>query len=184
MVLRVRTNWTGIHGSPLLSTHYFSEVAGSAQDAVDYLSSFWTACNSIINDDATWTTDPTVSEFDTATGALVANHATSGNTDHGDDNGGPLPWATQGSITWVTTGFSGNRIIKGRTFIPGPTRSRDTDGHPDSTYVSTLGTAGGDLIGGIAGFFGVWSQTHGVFFAAESCSPLGSEWAVLRSRRT
>ena len=74
------------------------------------------------------------------------------------------------------------RILRGHTYIPGPTEGNNTDGKPSGAYKSAIAAAFTDFLAVPDTFPLVWSRTHGTVGPVLSGS-CWDQWAVLRSRR-
>lgn len=183
-ILRMRTAWTGVQGTPLLSTHYFERVdSGSAASAADAVAALWTGMESCIDNALDWTVEPFVGVIDSATGTLVGvDSIAGGNSGSGASSSETLPFASQGLLTLATGAVVSGRILKGRTFIPGPCEGNNDHGVPDSTYLSTLSAAANDMLTSPDATLLVWSRAHGVAHEVVTYDPW-NQWAVLRSRR-
>lgn len=178
-----------------LSTMYWlpGTPGGSPADDTDCLerfNAFWNAFEVVIATGVTVTVDPVTLYFNDATGALVdVGGGVPGTQAIGGSTGQNLPRQTQGMIKWVTAGIVNNRRVQGRTFMPAPTESNNTDtGTPDSSYVSNLVTAATTLLtpGDTSSTPVIWhrpvNNTGGSSHAITTHAPR-TTWSVLRSRR-
>jgi len=183
-ILRVRTAWSGAQGVPYLSTHYFTRVdAGSASAAADAVAALWTGCAEVISNTLDWSVEPEVAVIDSVTGSLTGvDNVGGGNSGSGTSESQILPFTTQGLLRLGTTSVVSGRILKGHTFIPGPTEASSEGGVPDSAYKTVVAGAYDDLAAVPDAELIVWSRTHGAtgVVASGSC---WEQWAALRSRR-
>lgn len=177
---RVRTEFTGIQGSPWLSTMYFGTV-GSAADAVAAVGTFWTAVQGLMNNSVNWATLPEVEEIG-VDGTLIGIESTTPETGSGGSATDVLPPMTQALVRWRTGAVFGNRELRGRTFIPGLTESAAVDGNLDPTDAATIQTAAAALIADIDSALVIWSREHAQQILVATAS-VWSQFASLRSRR-
>lgn len=183
-ILRMRTAWTGVQGTPLLSTHYFTRVdSSSAASAADAVAALWSGMEDYIDNALSWSVEPFVGVIDSATGALVGvDNTAGGNAGDGASSSETLPFASQGLLTLATGAVVNGRILKGRTFIPGPCEGNNDHGVPDATYKSALSAAATAMLTTPDAELLVWSRAHGVAHPVTTFDPW-DQWAVLRSRR-
>lgn len=180
-MIRVRTVFSGLTGSPYLSTmHFIGTGSTDAAAAVAAVGSFWSAIDALMWNSLTWQTEADVDEVDPA-GNLTAIHGVTPETGAGGVIGTPLPFATQALVTWRTTAFLGGRNLRGRTFIPGLTTSALAAGQLEGTSQGTIQTAAGTLVAAAAQL-GVWSKRYLAIHEAVSGS-VAVKFAVLTSRR-
>ena len=183
-MLRVRTTFGGVTGSPWLSTFYFTgnDTQTGANNAVLATGAFWGAVDSHMGLSVTWSTEPEVAQL-TAAGVLQALYQTTAATGTGTGGGDMLPIATQGLVKWRTGVFAGGREIRGRTFIPGLLEAVcSPTGAPTSALLTTVNTAAATLIADVNSSLAVWSKKN----LQADPAVTGSTWnqfAVLRSRR-
>lgn len=177
---RVQAEWTGLAGSPYLSTfHLADEISTTAQDAADAVMAFLDGLSFYVAGGLQVSTLAEVARLQTPSTVLSYVPVTT-DTALGSATGEALPHATQGLIKWQTATLVGNRRIQGRTFLPGPTEAQNTAaGRPSSEYISAQ-TA---LISPLreAGLL-IASRTADVF-APVTSGVVWDQWAVLRSRR-
>ena len=179
---RVNTEWSGGQGVPYLSTHYFDTSAGTVNDAIASVQTFWTAVKSRISDQLSWTIPGDVTVIDVATGQPTGIAAGILQAGAGTDGSDPGPWAAQGLIRWRTGVFVNGREVRGRTFIPGITDAGVVDGVLNTFAVDEFNGAGAALISDAATIFGIYSRKSHTFHAAVAASAW-TQLAVLRSRR-
>ena len=185
-ILRVRTVFVGVTGSPWLSTFYFLPAGENgtqteADDAVAKVGAFWTDLRPQFSSLVTFATDPSVAYLSLA-GQQTGAFSTTPVTAIGQGSGDPLPYATQGLMRLFTPSFINGRQVRGRAFIPGGVESASTGAVPVAGYLTAVNTAGTALLGGAAPQLAVWSRKNAAASAVASVSTW-SQWAVLRSRR-
>lgn len=183
-ILRVRTTWTGLGGAPYLSTHYFTRVDGtSASAAADAVAALWEGAADVIVNTADWNIEGDVAVINDATGALTGiDSIGGGNSGSGASDSQVLSLATQGLLRLTTGDVVGGRILKGHTFIPGPTEASNEGGAPDSAYMTVINNAMADMLASPDAELLVWSRKNGTSSPVVGGSAW-SKWAVLRSRR-
>lgn len=178
---RVRTTFSGMQGSPWLSTLHFEATAGTAQQAVTAAGTFWGAVDALIDSEVDWTTEPDVSTFSTA-GVLEDVTSTTPVTGTGSSVGDALPLATQALIRLRTGNIVAGRELRGRIFVPALVEASNDNGNVLAASRTTLDTAIATLIGSANADLTIWSRTHTLTAAVQT----GSTWtqfAQLRSRR-
>lgn len=180
---RVRAVWSGIQGSPFLSTFYFGTSGEElAQAAVDGVATFLSAVDAEVSNALSWTTEPEVAEM-TEAGQITAVHSTTAASGGGGQSSGLMSNATQGLIRLRTGVFAGGREIRGRLFVPGVTISAGlTSGDTSAGYRAALQAAADALIAYSPAAWLVWSRTNAQAPVITSAS-VWTEFAVLRSRR-
>lgn len=183
MPLRVRATWTGspVTG-PTVSTFFFNEAAGTAQDASDQVATFLSALDANLSDQLTWRTEGEVDELNTVTGELEAVTAVSTATGTGSNTDVFLPTSTQGLLRWSTGTIVNGRVLKGRMFVPGFCENNNTDGRPGAATIAAVNTIVSAFITDSPAIFVVWSRTHGVQ-AQVTGGPMWEQWAYLSTRR-
>lgn len=179
--LQIQGEWTGLPGSPGLTTVYTGEgTIASPQATADAVLAIFAALGPFISNEVTFTLLPEARVFstpDTVTSIvpITTDDAT------GTAVTSPLSGATQGLIKGLTQTFNGNRRVQGRLFIPGPTTNQlaSDAGVPAATYVTALTAAGTDLVS-----LGWQIASRSLNQFAPVTSALGwNKFAVLRSRR-
>lgn len=183
-VARVRTEFTGVAGSPGYSNLYFDAStvdAGSYQAAV---LSAWDNNSGAIDDAVTMTMVNPIPIISVASGQVVDVAIGPGGSTNGSSAGEPLPPATSGLLQLHTGQFVGGREIRGRMFWPYPTEDQNSGGVPITAYKDTL-TAFAEQLQGISGANGAWVVYSRAHARAEYITSWASwnEWASLRSRR-
>lgn len=180
---RVRTVFTGTPGAPYLSTMYFAESGGTAQQAATAVGTFWGAVDSNLTNSINWATEADVALVNAATGAVTAAVATVPVTGTGALADAQLPRASQGLVRWLTGIYVGGRQIRGRTFIPGVTEGGNTtDGLITPALQGVIDAAAATLIASANADLEVWSRALGQSNVA-TVGTTWSEFAILRSRR-
>lgn len=181
MAIRIQAEWTGLLGSPYLTTIY-TPGAGQvqadlgAETMVDFLTALAPICSAAL--DARVIPEAVdYSTPDTPVDVYPVAEATVGMTRAGV----PLPPATQGLIQLRTNAYRGARRVQGRVFVPGVTSaSLPANGqNPSPEYVTALNNAGSILV---AGGCLVASRAGNEFYPIASATGW-AEFAVLRSRR-
>jgi hypothetical protein len=185
---RVRTVFSGVPGTPWLSTFYFAAAIDSAQDAASAAGGFWGAVDALINTAVDWTTEADVSQIDEDTGNLVGVTSTSPVAGVGALNTEMGPLVSQGLIRWRTGAVINGRNLRGRTFIPGLCVSSQDDGGVVSTTLTTINAAASALISSADSELVIWHRppTPGASGGAAAPVVTGNMWnqyASMRSRR-
>lgn len=183
---RIRVGWTGVQGAPWLTTLYFDELSGSAQQAATAVADFIGALEPVIVNDANWSLEPDVALIAPTTGDLVSVTGVTAASGSGSETGSQLAGATQGLIRWTTGQVVNGRILRGRTFVPGPSEIMNDDGRPNTTYSTPVQAAADGLLAAAAAELVIWHRPTdselGTFESVQAGS-VWNEWAVLRSRR-
>lgn len=184
-MLRIRSLWTGVAGSPYYTNMYFgtdntSVEAQARATAVRTMVSQWM---SSVRTDLTWNLDPQALVIDPATGLASGEFTVTGNPIAGTGAGDPLPPFTQLLARLNTPGFSSGRRIRGHLFIPGFVESTSAaGGRPTDGIKTVVGDALNNFIGTGDSRVGVWSRKAGTFTEVSGIT-VAADWAVLRSRR-
>jgi hypothetical protein len=180
---RVRTNFTGVPGAPYLSTMYFAESGGTAQQAATAAGAFWTALIPNLTNSMNFATEADVALVNAATGVVTGAVATTPVLGTGGRADAQLPRATQGLVRWLTGIYVAGRQVRGRTFIPGLTEDANiTDGLVTPAVAAAINNAAATLIASPNADLEIWSRTLG----QSNVATVGSTWtefAILRSRR-
>lgn len=184
-MLETRVTFSGSTGGQMVSIMHWtaaSEDVTSATAARQAAADFWAALDPYIVNEITWLVESAVGVRTPAgllTGRIAGGSAISG---QGGEAGEPLPWATQGLISWYTGSFAGGKEIRGRTYILGPSEEVQSNGTPNSTYIAALATAAQGLLGASGVEFAIWSRATQTVVPATAYG-VPDMWAVLRSRR-
>lgn len=179
---RIRTVFTGVAGTPYLSTMFFQEATGTAQQAATAVSTFWGAVDAYMHQDVLWDIEQDVEVIDDTNGQIQSVVTTTGGTGNGALTDDLLPPATQGLIRWRTGVFVGGREIRGKTFVPAMTESSSNAGQIAGVVQTGLQNAANTLVGTANANLAVWSRKNGVSEDVVSGS-VWNQFAVLRSRR-
>lgn len=184
MAQRVKVEWTGLPGSPFLSTFIFGTTgSGGAADARAGVVAFMDALEPFYTSALTASLITEVQEFDVATGDVSSSFPIAPSTHVGTLAGSRLAPTTQGLIRLRTGTFVGGREVRGKVFVPGVgTSSALATGDPNTTYTNGLQAAAQALIDYSPAAWLVWSRASGTAPVVTSAS-VWNRFAVLRSRR-
>jgi len=185
-MLRVRTVFTGITGSPWVNTLNFGGPAQTgnqtdADAAVAATGVFWSAVDAHMNTAVQWTTLPDVL-FLGDDGIAAAAYATTPQTGSGGAADSILPLTSQALVRTLTSVFIGGRQIRGRIFVPGLTEAANLTGQLVAGVQSAIATAAQTLNSVATPPLAVWSKANGTVTPVSAVS-VWSQFAVLRSRR-
>lgn len=185
-MLRVRTVFTGVTGSPWLNTLNFGSgtQVGSQADAdaaVAATGAFWGAVDALMGSAVTWSTLPDVL-FLGDDGVAANAYATTPQTGTGATVTDLLPITSQAVVRTLTGVFIGGRQLRGRIFVPGLTETGNAAGVPTATVISTIGAAAATLNAATTPPLAVWSKVNATVEPVSGVS-VWSQWGVLRSRR-
>lgn len=182
-MFRVRTVFSGTPGAPYLSTMYFSEAGGTAQQAATAVETYWGAVDGQMSNSLNWATEPDVAIVNAANGQVTAATATTPVFGTGSLADAQLPRASQGLVRWLTGIYVGGRQIRGRTFVPGLTETANTtDGLVTPATQIAIDLANSALVASSNAELQVWSKSLG----QSNNTTVGTTWsefAILRSRR-
>lgn len=184
MVLRIRSIFEGVAGSPYYSNLYFGgTISTDAEERADRVMAFWNLLNTSLTTPMTVRIDPFVASIDEPTGEITGGFTITPPTPVQFTNTTTqLPRFTQLLVKWSTPTYNGGRRLQGRMFIPGFCEvNNNAGGRPDDAIRAAVLTNLQPLITG-PDRVGVYSKTFGVFSQVDGAS-VGAEWAVLRSRR-
>jgi len=180
-MLRVRSVWNGIGGTPYLSTFFFDgtddTAASTAQSAVI---DFWNDAIGSVASNLSVTTQDEVDVIDPATGDLTGAFFITGATAGGDASSDVLPRQVQGLLRINTDTIVSGRRIHGRLFLPGPCEDASDNGVPGAAYKLNWANSCADHL--LPTSWGVWSRKNGAFYTASGAT-VWNNWASLRSRR-
>lgn len=179
-MLRVRTVFTGVAGTPYYSNLYFAGPSG-ADVAVEAVGAFWDVYGLSMVNELSWTVEGAVAVMDVATGEITGYENVDPVTGDGSSTGEMLPRASQALIHLHTGVYRGGREVRGRIFIPALDIAVDDDGQVASTIVTGTPGVVEDLINDSPGW-GVWSRKNGRLEDVLS-GAMWAEFAMLRSRR-
>lgn len=184
-IVRTRTVWTGIVGSPFLTTVY---VEGgeetSAQDALDVIDGLYTAWQTFTLPSLLWATENLVDIVDTTTGQIIRQESGDGGEGAGTAGGSDgkyLPEGTQFLVNLPTGVYQGGRQIRGKLYFPGPLESANAaSGVPNATITNAMESA--CQAAALSGMT-VWSPTY--LQANRPAAVVASrKWARLSTRRS
>lgn len=193
---RVVTQFSGAQGSPWLNVMHFDATSPlTAQNAADAASTFWGACDALMDNSVIWTQDATVVEFDEANGTPEAFHSITAGTGTGAVSDLSLPYANQALVRLFCGAVVNGHQVRGRIFIPGVTRNNLAEGVLNSTAIAAFNVAASNLIDDILGNLMVWARPVDEEHATEhspvragtahlvTSASTASQFAVLRRRR-
>lgn len=178
---KILVEWTGLAGSPYLSTFWISTdnhpTPAAAANAV--LSNLSTLASDLA-DAMSFNYVPEVTTYATPSQPTGTTIIAPGPVQNCSAPADPLPRSSQGLIKWDTGFYIGARRVQGKTFIPGYTVGvNDATGRPDTAALSSMQAV-------VNAFLGdgpqVASRKADQFIPIVAGAPW-SEWAVLRSRR-
>lgn len=185
-MLRVRTVFTGVTGSPWLNTLNFgsSSQSGNQTDAdaaVAATGAFWGAVDALMNTSVTWATLPDVL-FLGDDGVAAGAYSTTPQTGTGATATEILPFTNQAVVRLLTGTFIGGRQLRGRIFVPGLTEAASVAGSLAAASSATITAAAGVLNSGTTPPLAVWSKVNATVVPVSGVSTW-SQFGVLRSRR-
>lgn len=182
-MLRVRVVWSGIGGTPFLSTFYFSGTdATSAANAVTACGVFLAAVDTAMDSELSWAVDQQVAVIDETSGLATASFTAATTTGAGASGSDSLPFVSQVLLRLRTGVFVNGREIRGRIFLPGETITGTDDGVVDPARITTVDAAAATLIGDANSNWVVWSRQNGQAQTIASASTW-NQFATLRTRR-
>lgn len=182
-MLRVRVLWSGVGGTPYLSTHYFEGTTQTeANDAVTAIGAFWGGVDAWCDSSNSWATESEVLNLDAATGQPLGTFVTAVQSGTGALAGSNLPFASQGLIRWRTGEFINGKEVRGRTFIPALNSTNILEGQPTAALVTAINGFCTTLLASATSDLVVWSRAHGVAHTTTS-GTMWNQFAVLRTRR-
>lgn len=183
-MLRVRTVWTGVAGTPWYTNLYFDGTGSTdATAAAAAWRAFLTGFSFQFSSQITAQIDPFVAQIDAPSGDITGGYtiATPAGV-VGQETGAMLPTQTQSLTTLYTPLYVGGRNIKGRVFLPAYTEAaNDFDGTLLSSYATALEAEWATLLGTGPDLL-VYSRKNGTD-APVSAATVSTKWSVLRSRR-
>lgn len=198
-IRRVQGVWSGLAGVPYLSTWYFREVESvTGPQLTTIVAAFLTGIREIYSSALTCTLSTEILRIDEVSGDAIGTLVGSPSAVAGN-NLNPIEWtAKQGNLNLRTDDYVDGRRVRGRLFLPGV-----CGGSGEQTPTATYTTAGRDAALALVsassalGPWVVWSRpreadptaTPPVVARPGSAHTIlggtvGSQWAVLRSRRT
>lgn len=185
-MLRVRTVFTGVTGSPWVSTINFGGPTqtgnqADADAAVAAVGAFWGGVDGHIHTSVTWSTLPDVL-FLGDNGIPAASFATTPILGTGGSGGTAVPWSNQALVRGLTSTYLGGRQIRGRIFIPGLTTAAVSNGALAAATATAINGFAVTLNGVTTPPWAIWSKVNATVVPVSSVSTW-SQFAVLRSRR-
>jgi hypothetical protein len=145
-VRRVRGVWTGIAGSPYLSTWYFENEIGKSDQIVTALRKFLTTLRPCFYLGLSVNLEASHDILTAEDGKLLGSESsTPGAAITGTGSGELLPPQCQGVMKLSTAGIVNGRRVRGRFFVPAPTEL-SSDGTPSATFKDAINTAGSTLV--------------------------------------
>lgn len=161
---------------------------GAVQGLVDDVAAFWTSLAVGLDSNVTFQVEGNPARYAAADGSLQQVFAADGSAlITGGVSGQACPRASQALIRWQTEGIANNRVIKGRTFVPGVPAAALTDAGGLSADVVTQFTGvANTLIDNLVDQLVVWSRPRPGVPGSEHRVTSASVWdqlAVLTSRR-
>lgn len=183
-MLRIRTVFTGVAGTPYYSNLYSNagNDSGAAQAACADVADFWSTFRPSWVPQLRYEVQADVAVIDPATGGLTGAVLGQQVTNIGTGSGELLPLFTQLLIGWNTGVVSGGRFVRGKCFVPGFTEANnDATGRPDAPLKNLALTAAQKIVNSDSDFV-VWSRKNGTV-APIASTQINGAWAVLRSRR-
>lgn len=188
-IIRIITRWSGglVVGGGITQL-YFGQVDGTEQDAADAVGVFWDALEDTYSNQVSWAMDAQVAIFDETDGSLMgATTVTPAGPGAGTRTTNALPPSNQGLVQWSTAEVHGNRLVRGRTFLPGMLEENSTaGGAPESFYIDTVAAAAQALVDDADSGLVIWARPIGSRPGAAGFVTQASVWdkfAVLRGRR-
>ena len=185
---RIRTQILNGQGGPWLSTMFFDEAAGTAQQAATAVGTFWGAIDNFLPSGLAWDVENEVVFVDEASGNPTGLVGVTGPTGTGTIGSEILPTATQVLIRWRTGTYLAGREVRGRTFIPGTTETDAVGGNPSAAMQLAFDAAGAALIADANSALVIWhrpgpggSPPGSAFVVATATT--WNRFAVLRTRR-
>lgn len=173
-----------------VSTLAFFDPGGDeeAQDLVGYVTTFWTTMAAGLDNNVTFQVEGNPARYAATDGSLQEIFDASGSAViTGGVSGQACPRASQGLIRWATQGITNNRVVKGRTFIPGIPAAQLTDaGGLSADAVAQYAAPANALIDATGDQVVVWSRPRPGTPGEEHRVTSASVWeqlAVLTSRR-
>lgn len=182
-MLRVRVTWSGIGGTPYLSTFYFDGLTQTdADNAVTAVGTALALYDGLVDNQVTWATDPEVPVMDEATGQSISAFSTTPLSGTGAQSSSNLPFATQGLLRLRTGVFVSGREIRGRLFLPGLVSASNTDGTVTPANKANIDSWFDGLRTDANSVWVVWSRKNGQV-ATITSNVMWTQWASLRTRR-
>lgn len=197
-VLRVRTVFTGVAGSPWYSNLHWAadEDEPEAVACSNRTRAFWSGLAGLMGTAVQGDVESAVTRIDIVTGDVVSVEDVPQTPFAGSQSTDLLPLATQGLITLRTGAYRFGRPIVGKIFVPGFTEVSNTAGNVETSALATLNQSAAGLLTGepATGRLAVYSRPRGRIEGAVivtvpgassnvSSASAAAKWSVLRSRR-
>lgn len=185
---RIRTNFTGLPGSPWVSNLFFSEETFTAQQTATAVATFIEALDNYMSSNVLWAIEPEVTTIDQATGHPTSVVLTTGANGQGDLAVESMPPGDQAVIRWRTGIFVDGNERRGRMFVPGLTQDANDQGHLITATRTGIATAAAALVADTTSAFIVWHRptdqppSNGTV-AAVTSSSVWDQFGHLRTRR-
>jgi len=191
MVTLVLTEITGnsVEGGGLTTMAFEDPIDDSACEALlTVVGTFWSGIASAVITGVSFQVQPNPSRYAAADGSLQeVFDADAPAAVAGTRTGEPVAKATMALIRWNTADIVNNRVVKGRTYIPGSESSQiSPTGGVDAAHRTDINNAAAALIAGSGGTLSVWHRpVEGAGGSSHlvTSSSVWDQWAVLRSRR-
>lgn len=146
-VRRVRAIWTGVAGTPYISTWWFENSVGAVGTIQAAVRTFLTGLAPHITAGIQAAIEADQSIFNPATGDLIGVESQSGGAAIIGGGATPaLPPADQYVLKLATGGIVNNRRVRGRFYVPGPLVSSSSAGVPTAAATTVLNTGAAALI--------------------------------------
>lgn len=180
---------TGVVGGGLATLAFEDPIDdAAAEDRLTDVGAFWTAIASAVNNAITFTVLPNPARYAAADGSLQeVFDAAAPAAVPGTAAGTAVPRAAMALIRWGTADIVNNRVVKGRTYIPGtPVANVTTTGQLSAAGQTDLDNAAEGLISASGGTLSIWHRPVGGVGGSSHLVTTASVWdsfAVLRSRR-
>lgn len=182
-MLRVRVGYSGIGGTPYLSTFFFDGSGQTAaDDAASAVATFQGALDAVQDTTLSWSMDSVVVQIDPESGQALGAYAVTPASGSGALGNESLPYVSQGLIQLRTGVFENGREVRGRLFVPGLTESANNDGTLASATATTIDSAAAALVADADSLWSVWSRTNGVVAQIAQVT-VWNQFATLRTRR-
>jgi len=194
-VLRVRTTFTGITGSPYFNQLHFVpnsaiEDVAAANAAITAAKGFWTALAGSMSGNCNWTHLGTVDQINPDNGQLTGQLAGTQQTGAGSGGTTLLPQEVQGLFRWNTGFFVGGRQLTGHTYVPAVVQGACAATGQPATTMNTAATNAitALLVTPSTTKFVIWHRpkapaTSGGVVGTVLQGALQQKFAVLKSRR-
>jgi len=155
-IWRYRVTWTGMPGSPGVSTFYFNALPGPTEAGA--IKTFFTTCATSLPNTLTLGFESTSDELSDADGELLGtgNVGTITPLNGSSASGYPAPAGL--AVSWLTNSVAGGHRVRGRTFLVPICNQYEANGTLISTYLATVTGAAATLVIAIGGKFVVWHR--------------------------